>query len=180
MRKTILLIFCGLPFAGKTTLANELVKRFGFVRIDLDEINGERGLGGLSNDEISNEDWQETYQISYERTEHLLREGKTVINDTANFTREQRDKLRAIARKVGVDSIVIYVNVPESVARQRWQNNRLTKLRYDLRDEDFAEVADNFQHPTEDENILQYDQTTSVNEWIKQNLAMYENSDLHK
>ena len=166
MNETVLLIFCGLPFAGKTTLANELVKHFGWVRVDLDEINSERGLRELSNDEISNEDWKETYRISYEQTELRLREGRTVINDTANFTREQRDKLRAIAEKVGTDSIVIYVNIPESVARQRWQSNRQTKERYDVRDEDFTEVADNFQPPTPDEHVISYDGSLSIESWI--------------
>lgn len=165
--KNRLYILCGLPFAGKTTLAKELVKCFGFVRIDLDEINSERGLGGLRNDEISDEEWKETYRISYERTEQYLREGRTVVNDTANFTKDQRDKLRAIADRAGVDSIVIYVNIPDSVARQRWLNNRVTKERYDVRNEDFAEVADNFQPPTTDEHVIFYDGSLSIELWIQ-------------
>ncbi len=65
---------------------------------------------------------------------------------------------------------MIYVNVPDSVARKRWQENRSTKIRYDVKDEDFAEVADNFQKPTEDENVIYYDQTIQLEKWIEGNI----------
>lgn len=161
-----LYILCGLPFSGKTTLAKALVKKLGFVRIDLDQINAERGLGELGNEEITDSQWRETYAESYRRVDKALTDGKTVINDTANFTREQRDKLRVIADNHSVPSRVIYVEVPDSLARKRWLDNRVTKKRYDVRDEDFAEVVDNFQTPSEDENLIVYDQSISVDEWI--------------
>lgn len=143
-----------------------LGREFGFVRVDLDQINGERGLGGLANDDISDADWKNTYDESYKRVDQALSEGKTVINDTANFTREQRDKLRAIAKKYNIPTKVIYLSIPESVAKKRWLDNRITKIRYDVRDEDFAEVADNFQPPREDENVLIYNQSEPIEKWI--------------
>ncbi len=82
MNKQRLYILCGLPFSGKSTLAKELVRQFGWVRVDLDQINSERGLGGLGNDDISNNDWRITYQMSYDAVDKALKEGKTVINDT--------------------------------------------------------------------------------------------------
>lgn len=167
LKKPTLFILCGLPFSGKTTLAKELVKRFGFVRIDLDQINAERRLGSKSNDEISAEDWKITYDESYKRVDMALAQGQTVINDTANFTREQRDKLRKIANNHNIKTKIIYVNVPVKLACKRWQDNRNTKVRYDVRDEDFAEVADNFQAPTTGENVIYYDQTMTLDEWIK-------------
>lgn len=166
-----LYILCGLPFAGKTTLAKVLVEKFGFVRVDLDQINSERGLGDLNNDSISDSEWKKTYDESYRRVDQALADGKTVINDTANFTRQQRDKLREIADKHGVLTKVIYLAIPDLVARKRWLENRMTKKRYDVRDEDFAEVADNFQTPTEDENVIIYDQSVPMDEWIKINFA---------
>ena len=169
MNRQYLYILCGLPFAGKTTLAKELVKRCGFVRVDLDEINSERGLGGLGNNDLSDKDWKITYQESYHRVDKALQQGQTVINDTANFTKEQRDKLRVIAQKYGIPTKVIYVNISDHLARNRWQDNRLTKARYDVKDEDFAEVADNFQIPTADENIIYYDQTIPLEKWIDRN-----------
>ena len=152
MSKPYLCILCGLPFSGKTTLAKELVKKYDWVRVDLDQINSERELGGLAN------------------VDKALAQEKTVINDTANFTREQRDKLRLIAKKYNIPSKVIYINIPEDEARRRWQENRISKIRYDVKDEDFAEVADNFQPPAEDENVVYYDQAIPLEVWINKYL----------
>ena len=43
MNETRLYILCGLPFAGKTTLAKELVKRFGFY-VDISESEARQRL----------------------------------------------------------------------------------------------------------------------------------------
>ncbi len=161
-----LFVLCGLPFAGKTTLAKELVKRFGWVRVDIDDINTERGIGTKTNDEISDADWKITYDESYRQVDKALKNGKTVINDTANFTKEQRDKLRAIADKYDAPTKVIYFNIPDEIARKRWQENRITHQRNDVTDADFAEVADNFEIPIKEENVIDFDGTAEVGKWI--------------
>lgn len=148
------------------------MRRYGFVRVDLDQINSERGIGNLSNDAISDADWKITYDESYKRTAHTLAHSKTVINDTANFTREQRDKLRAISLKYHVSTKVIYVNPPDDMVKKRWLDNRITKIRNDVRDEDFFEVADNFQIPSADEDIIYYDQTLPLDRWIPENIPI--------
>ena len=56
----ILLLMCGLPFAGKTTLATALAERFGWQYISLDAINTERGMG-LNGRAIEPDEWSETY-----------------------------------------------------------------------------------------------------------------------
>lgn len=164
--KPCLYILCGLPFAGKSTLAHALVEQFGFVHIDMDQINKERGFGITGNTSISAEDWAVTYEESYKRTEEALASGKTVIHDSVNFTRVQRDTLRTIARAHNIPATVIYVDTPREIAKKRWQHNRMIKGRNDVRDEDFAEVADNFQAPTEDERVLYFDQSMPSRDWI--------------
>ena len=69
-----LYILCGLPFAGKSTLAGELAKTLSAAYVQLDAINGERGLG-LDGKRISSVDWDETYRIAYQRVESYLRQG---------------------------------------------------------------------------------------------------------
>jgi len=164
-----LYILCGLPFAGKSTLAKDLAQALGLVYIELDAINGERGLG-LNGASISSLEWEGTYQESYRRLDHFLSEGQSVVYDATNFTREQRDRLRIIAMKHGLPSKVIYLDVPEAVVWECWQQNRETGNRFDVRDEDFAQVVDNFQPPTSEENVVVYNQTLSVSEWIRCNL----------
>ena len=165
-----LYILCGLPFAGKSTLARELVKSSNIALVEMDAINGERGLG-LDGQVILSADWDITYAEFYRRIAQLLAERQLVIADAANFIRAQRDQLRAIAQKYQAPSTVIYVNPPTSIVRERWQRNRQTGQRYDVRDDDFAHVVDNFQPPTDDEHVLYYDQFLPVGEWISRNFS---------
>ena len=165
MSRPHLYILCGLPFAGKSTLARELVKSRNFALVEMDAINDERGLG-LDGQAISPDDWDITYAEFYKRIDWLLAEGQSVIADAANFTRTQRDQLRTIAQKYHMASTVIYLNLSEAVVRERWRRNQQNGQRYDVRDDDFAHVVDNFQPPTDDEQVIYYDQTLPLEQWI--------------
>jgi predicted kinase len=160
-------ILCGLPFAGKTTLARALAQHLDLPRVSIDEINGERGLG-FDNAPIASEDWDITYAESYRQLDKHLRAGCSVIYDAANFTRAERDKARAVAAQSGSDTCVIYVTTPKPLVRQRWLLNRLTHKRNDIRDDYFANVITQFEPPTEDENVLPYSNEQGVDEWIEQ------------
>jgi hypothetical protein len=43
--RSVVLIFYGLPFSGKTTFARALSEETGWIRIDLNKINTSRGVG---------------------------------------------------------------------------------------------------------------------------------------
>ena len=64
MTKPTLYILTGLPYSGKTTLTNELVKRFGFKTASVDDVMDERGL---DSDTMVQEDWNAVYSEAYER-----------------------------------------------------------------------------------------------------------------
>jgi predicted kinase len=166
-------ILCGLPFAGKTTLAKALVERLGFARVDMDEINTRKGVG-LHGEAIVQEEWDDTYAESYRQLDQLLQAGQSVLFDAANFTKAQRDCLRTIAAKHGASTQVIYLDVSEAEARQRWLQNRITQQRYDVRDDDFTYVVTYFDVPTPDEHVLQYHPSQSVDEWIERTLLAIE------
>lgn len=175
MNKPTLYILCGLPFSGKSTVAKKLIDRFGFAYISLDQINADRGVGlEIEKTPITPQEWKETYAESYRNTEKLLKEGKSVIYDATNFTREQRDKLRAISTTCESQSKVIYVDIPASESRRRWQTNRESRSRFDVREEDFAEVFNNFQPPTPDESVVIYNQQVDLEDWIKTHFIEYD------
>lgn len=167
MTKPYLYILCGLPFAGKSTLARELETWLCIKRVSIDEINGERGI--WSNETgMSAEEWERTYQEAYRRIATHLSHNEDVIDESANFTREQRDRLRNIAEQHYAQTRVIFIDIPLSEVRHRWQANRQTMTRADVRDEDFAHVVDNFAPPTEDEHVLRYDGTISPADWVRE------------
>lgn len=165
LNNTHLYILCGLPFSGKTTLSKVLARELHLSRVSIDDLNTERGIW---DDEkgLSPEEWTDVYNEAYRCIDALLSQGKSVVDDNANFTREQRDRLRAIATTYYVPTTVIYVTTPLVEVRRRWQENRQTKVRGDVRDADFAQVVDSFEAPTNDENVLRYDGAMPVEQWI--------------
>jgi len=160
-----LYILCGLPFSGKTTLAKQLVETLRIPGIDLDVINSAKGIG-REGQPISADEWDDTYTRSYQQLAAYLRQGISVVYDATNFLRTQRDRLRAIADDCGVPATVIFVDVPLEVATARWQLNRISKQRYDVRDEDFAQVIEQFEPPMDDERFLRYEQGMPRDHWI--------------
>lgn len=164
MKKPCLYILCGLPFAGKTTLARAL-ERSGISRVAIDDINTERGIW---DDEtgMSPEEWTNTYNEAYRRIGLLLSQGKSAIDDSVNYTKGLRDRLRAIAGTYHARTTVIYVDTPVAEVQRRWRANRRTAARADVRDSDFAEVLEHFEPPTEDEHVLRYDGSVPVEDWI--------------
>ncbi len=165
MSSPTLYILCGYPFAGKSTVTKALIEHNNFTLVGLDEINNDRGIG-FDGKPISSEEWAKTYQEAYRQIGELLGQGKNVIYDATNFTKQQRDEPRDIARKHNGLAKVIFIDVPKEVVVKRWQDNRKTNSRFDVRDEDFSQVVDNFQKPTEDEDVLIYDQIIPLEDWI--------------
>jgi predicted kinase len=150
---TKLYILCGYPFAGKSTLARKLADRFGFVQISLDEINTEQGIGLNTLKPITPEEWQTTYKIFYERIADNLRIGHTVIADAVSYRKYRRNYLSAMAKEYNAEAFVVYLKTPLATVKKRWSGNKTTSLRPVVRDDDFYNVVNNFEEPT-DPNIL--------------------------
>lgn len=172
MSEARLLIMCGLPFAGKSTLARALAAHLGAVHLETDTINTERGLG-VNGAAITACEWAATYREAYRRLEGLLSAGNTVVYDAVNYRRVQRDQLQRIAQRCGVATQVIFVTTPAERARQRLEGNRVEVVRFDVRDDDFAEVASRFEPPTADEHVLHYDGMEPIEPWLAQHFSTF-------
>jgi predicted kinase len=151
-----MLIVCGLPFSGKSTMSRNLARVLDqAVHIDIDQINAERGLGS-DGQAIPLSEWPTTYEIAYQRVNTALQSGRTAIFDATNYSRAQRDILRMKSRQAGAASVVVFVDVPESECRYRWLRNRETGERYDIRDEDYENVVSRFESPGAGEQVIVY------------------------
>jgi predicted kinase len=151
---TKLYILCGYPFAGKSTLARKLAGKFGFVRISLDEINTEQGIGLDTLKPIMPEEWQTTYKMFYERIADNLRNGHTVIADAVSYRKERRNYLSAMAKENNAEAFVVYLKTPLETVKKRWADNKVTSLRPVVRDDDFYSVINNFEEPTASEHTI--------------------------
>ena len=144
---------CGLPFAGKSTVARELAEQVGAPIVRLDAINVERGLG-LDGQPIPQREWERTYAEAYRRLEQALVASSSVIFDHVNFTRAERDRVREIAARHGANVQIVYVSVAVAEARRRLTANRATKDRNDVRDDDFEMVVRHFEPPDDEPDVV--------------------------
>lgn len=165
--KTRVYILTGLPYAGKTTLRTELVKRFRFGVASVDE---EIDKKEFKVEQMSQNDWNLVYSQAYDKLKKLLKEGKTVILDSGNLKRSERDTARRIAESKGASYKLIYVNTPKEVVSERRQRNLQTKDRGQLVDATMERALAMFEELTSDENPIFYNQEMNLDEWIKKNI----------
>lgn len=169
MQEPTLYIMCGLPFSGKTVLTKELVSRLGFEYVNVDEIKFAHGFEWKEDSDITLKEWEKIFDESYQESLDYLHKGKSVVYDCANQDRASRDKLRKVAAEGNFPTKVIWLDISEEVVRERWSKNKTTKERFDLPERLFQSAIDTYQRPTEDENVIKFNLSTNLEEWIKAN-----------
>jgi predicted kinase len=100
----MLIIFGGLPGAGKTTLALRLADETGAVYLRIDTI--ERAMAGT---EAAFSLGERGYLVAYAVAEDNLRLGRTVIADSVNPLEITRTAWRNVAARAGVNAVEIEV-----------------------------------------------------------------------
>ena len=101
-----LIVFCGLPGSGKTTVARQLEQEIGAIRINIDEWVAALGV----------DFWDDTFRHKLERRlyEHghtLLKLGQSIILEDGTWSRAERDELREVARTLGATIELHYFDV---------------------------------------------------------------------
>ena len=102
-----LVLLCGLPGAGKTTIARELADTYGAVRLDNDEWKLALGVDPFDGDVGVR---LETQLLAL--TKRLLTLGTSVVLEWGLWTRVERDELRDMARSLGVAVELRFLDVP--------------------------------------------------------------------
>jgi predicted kinase len=108
MNEARLILTCGLPGAGKTTLARQLAESRGAVRLTKDE-----WLFALGTNP-----WDEPTQVKLENelwilAQEILRLGLSVVLDFGLWGRSERDEFRLAARELGVGVELHYLDAPQ-------------------------------------------------------------------
>jgi predicted kinase len=116
----VLIIFSGLPGAGKTTLARGLARQFGAVYLRIDTI--EVAIARTEDVSIG----EAGYRVGYAVAEDNLRLGLTVVADSVNPLRVTRDAWRNAARRAGVASVDVLVVCSDPIEHRRRVETRNT------------------------------------------------------
>ena len=102
-----LILTCGLPGSGKTTLARRFASDRGAVRLTQDEWL--RALGSTPWDEPIRENVdRQLWRLAQE----ILGLGLSVVLDFGLWARRERDEMRSAARGLGVGVELHFLNVP--------------------------------------------------------------------
>lgn len=111
-----LIIVCGLPGSGKTTLARALERKLAAIRFCPDE-----WMQALSLDIYDEQRRANIEALQWDLARKLLTQGLIVIIEWGTWGRSERDALREGARQLGAAVELHYLQVAENVAFERVQ-----------------------------------------------------------
>lgn len=148
---TRLVLICGLPASGKSTLARRLAAELPAIRLDKDTWVTQ--LGG--------DVWDDDFRVRVERllwdlAQELLSRGQSVILEWGHWARVGRDEKRLGARAVGVEVELHYLSAPldELVRRAERRTASGEWTAAPMTREHFETWATIFQPPDEEEMQL--------------------------
>lgn len=170
MNQQKLYLFIGYPGAGKTTVAKVIAETTGAIHLWADV---ERHKN-FPNPNHTKEESDQLYNKLNALTDKLLSEGKSVVFDTNFNFHDDRQKLRQIAQKYDAKTLVVWVNTPADVAKERAVYGHRSRNLYKLNmtDEQFESIASKLEEPTKDETVVKLDGTHLDPDAIKEALGI--------
>jgi predicted kinase len=143
-----LVLICGLPASGKSTLARRLAAELPAIRLDTDSWVTQLGR----------DVWDDDFRVRVERllwdlAQELLGRGQSVILEWGHWARVERDEKRLGARSLGVAVELHYLSASlnELVQRAEQRNASAEWTAAPMTREHFETWARTFQPPDAEE-----------------------------
>jgi predicted kinase len=142
-----LIIICGLPGSGKTTLARELESRLQAVRFCPDEWMDALAIN------LHNEPMRAKIEaLQWKLAQELLARGLVVIIEWGTWGRSERDTLRLGARALGAAVELHYLSAPPEVLFARIEKRAMENP--PIQRDALVRWQEQFQVPTPEEMAL--------------------------
>lgn len=110
-----LIVVSGLPGTGKSYFSRKLAERLPSAVVESDALRKVM----FPNPTYSAEESHRVFQAGHKLIEELLSQGIRVILDATNLVERHREHLYHIADRLGVKLIIVRVEAPPEVVRQR-------------------------------------------------------------
>ena len=138
-----LVVVCGLPGAGKTTVAEATAERLGAVLLRTDVVRKEL----FPDPAYTSEESRRTYDAVFERAGATLAAGDPVVLDGTFRRAARRDRARTLADERNAAFRLVRVTCDEAVAKSRIRSREgdasdADVRVYDLLREEFEPAAD--------------------------------------
>jgi predicted kinase len=148
---TRLILICGLPASGKTTLARQLAPKIPAIRLDKDKWTTQLG----------HDVWDDEFRVRVEQqlwalSQELLAQGQSVILEWGHWARVERDEKRLGARALEVGVELHYLDAPleELIERAERRNASGEWSATPMTRAHFEQWATIFQPPDAEELLL--------------------------
>lgn len=115
-----LVVVCGLPGVGKSTVAKMIVDELDGTCLRTDEIRKEL----FSEPQYDSEENEATYDEMFTRAEDALARGSDVVLDATFTERSKREAARDLARSNEADFRLLKVEADEEVVKDRISNRK--------------------------------------------------------
>jgi hypothetical protein len=127
----MLLLVCGLPGTGKSTIARRLSKKYLAPILRTDEIRKEI----IERPTYTEEEKRLVYKVTFLVAKYLLESGRNVILDGTFYKRALRHQVYDLARRTRARLEIIECTAPNYVIKRRMERRRRRK--YELSDADY-------------------------------------------
>ncbi|HEY7339315.1 MAG TPA: AAA family ATPase [Ktedonobacterales bacterium] len=114
-----LIVLSGLPGTGKSTIAELLAKRLRLPIFSVDPIESAIITAGIAK---SFETGLAAYLVAATLADEQIKLGNSVIIDAVNAEEEGKDVWRGLAKKHGVELIILLVALERSLHKQRLES----------------------------------------------------------
>ncbi len=110
-----LVVVCGLPGVGKTTVAEQVAERLDGLLLRTDVIRKEI----LSDPDYTEEESRMVYRELFDRARRTVEDGRSVVLDGTFKDAADRDRATELSASLGVDFRLVAVECDEDVVRER-------------------------------------------------------------